>query len=697
MVTSLTPYPYAMTPISNITPFTYADGITYLEKLELLRVWLNENLVPDVNGTLESLITDFQTGIKNAELTTTESEARINALIDTMIAELTTAFDNRVILGANSNVVPAPAPSGGDDLAALTTLTENNPGKTIALQTNAVYKLSDFIPLKGSLLGNGATLDFSTMPTAPGIGQRYALKAAGTLDQLRVVSNPIVKMSRVITGIATTSGLAVGDLILLTNDERPVPGMSRTDRDKGELGIIVSIDSDSQITLANGVSLDYGTFDLKIQKVNPVDGLTIRDLKIKMRGVGSAHNGIEIQYGRNINIENVSVNGAEDVAISLRTVINGNVNGCDVRNSTSPSFSSTGYGVSIVDGSRDCKVSGNNFYNCRHFIAGGGFWPAIYIDISDNHGTKSISAAYDCHEPCFYWTFRGNSATGVTNGFGIRGQYVTVEDNLVVDCPGRSYDAGTVDGVTEQRGIRFLRNRAIGVKGFGISLDGQATSVEPKSLKIDCEIVGNVLRDCGGDSIIARHFQGVSILNNTVIGAVRHGVLALGLAANAANQGITEDLPSTRLVFGGNVIKSPGGDGIQLNLVDDISFTGDMVYGALNHGIEVIKCNRTSFSGVSTRYSAYSGILLSGGTQHSLVGCLVSGGTNVNYDAFRSTNSSDVTISGGYYAGGRTGVATTGAALGDRVIVTGVNAKSTLGASKITSDAVTQVIVNNIV
>ena len=88
--TSPTPFPYLASPISNISPFTYADGITYLEKLELLRVWLNTTLVPSFAESFDSAVAEFQAGLTNAELTTTVSLADWTTRFDAFMADVTT-------------------------------------------------------------------------------------------------------------------------------------------------------------------------------------------------------------------------------------------------------------------------------------------------------------------------------------------------------------------------------------------------------------------------------------------------------------------------------------------------------------------------------------------------------------------------------------------------------------------------------
>ena len=47
------PYTNSANPISNITPFTYGDGYTYLSLLEDMRVYLN-TMIDSVNANTDS-------------------------------------------------------------------------------------------------------------------------------------------------------------------------------------------------------------------------------------------------------------------------------------------------------------------------------------------------------------------------------------------------------------------------------------------------------------------------------------------------------------------------------------------------------------------------------------------------------------------------------------------------------------------
>lgn len=532
------------------------------------------------------------------------------------------------------------------------------------------------------LHGYGATLDARTLPAGTTFGQAVAIKVTGTVGTPVAVGTAVPKWSRTIAGVSSTGELSKGSLVVLSNEEQPIPGMTRPDRDKGELAVVQSVDSATQVTITTGSLFDYSTNGLTIAPVTPARDVTIRGFTLRLGGVGSVHNGIAATNAQDLTIEDVHIDGGEDTAISFHTVWNGVVKNSTVRNSTSPTIGNTGYGVAILDGSRHCLVQGNHFYNCRHFIAGGGRWPAAFIDVLDNHGEKSLDAAYDCHEPCFYWKFVGNTATGVRLGFVIRGQYITVDSNEITWSETQAYKVQTFDGVTEQRGIRLINNTS-GHSMFGLLVDGRAAGAEPASLKIGAEIVGNTIHNSQGEGILLAHFQGAVVSGNTVSNALNRGINLMGITGT----------PSTGLVADGNRITGTGWQGIALTLVDLAVLQGNAVTGTGYGGLEMTSCNDVTISGLMVSAPARSGIQVMTCNRVALVGAAISGGMGTTYDAVRVTGSSDISIQGGHLASARHAIYTTTT---DYVVVTGVNARAAANATKINVDATNKVIANNV-
>jgi len=64
--------------VTNVTPFTYRDGMTFLELLERMRRWINGSLVPDTNKNFEAMIKAFEDSVKKI---TGDSQAAVDELI----------------------------------------------------------------------------------------------------------------------------------------------------------------------------------------------------------------------------------------------------------------------------------------------------------------------------------------------------------------------------------------------------------------------------------------------------------------------------------------------------------------------------------------------------------------------------------------------------------------------------------------
>ena len=92
LVTTLSPNGLLpLRPVSNITPFTYRDGETYLEILYALRDYILE-LGPEVDGKLALLLADVQAQVTALETTITETDAgwtsRFADFVTTVNAEI---------------------------------------------------------------------------------------------------------------------------------------------------------------------------------------------------------------------------------------------------------------------------------------------------------------------------------------------------------------------------------------------------------------------------------------------------------------------------------------------------------------------------------------------------------------------------------------------------------------------------------
>lgn len=90
----LPPYAPPYIPYNNITPFTYRDGLTYLEKLEDFQAYVNTVLVPYFNDNFEFLSNEFVTQVNIMIDTVNNALAAQDADVDKKIADLTKYVDD---------------------------------------------------------------------------------------------------------------------------------------------------------------------------------------------------------------------------------------------------------------------------------------------------------------------------------------------------------------------------------------------------------------------------------------------------------------------------------------------------------------------------------------------------------------------------------------------------------------------------
>lgn len=575
----------------------------------------------------------------------------------------------------------ADAPNGIDDTASLNAQLLAAQGKTLKLLAGQTYKISATVnvPSRTTLDFNGAILDARAMPAGVTLGERVAIKSAGARVATLSVSTALAKGSRIISGISSTDSMSPGDIILLRNDEPPVPGMTRVDRDKGEMLTVKTVDSTTQITVTTGLLFDYGITGLLINTLDMVRDVKIIDPKIIMGGIGSNHNGIEIQYGVGINITGAYVDGAEGIGINLRTVIDSEINSPHVKNSTSGTAGTTGYGVAINDGSRRVNVNEPIFENCRHFVAGGGVWPTVFVNINNAYGSVSISTPYDTHEPCFYWNFNNCTAENAIGGFIMRGQHITITGGNVINSSHWGYQAMVFDGVTEQRGIRFVDCKVDGAVLGGYQIDGIADN----SRKIDCAVVNSVARNPGTYGVSAANFDRLDV-DVKVVGSTNHSVLI---------QGVSNVNRSTSLTLKADVANSLI-NSLFLRHIDGIVTAPSNLTNSGGTGIQVTECDSVGFELLRIAGTALGGVTLSNCTKVVFNSPIIGGGVSASYDAIRATGSTDVSVIGGILSSARNAIYTSTT---DYVTVMGVNVRGAASASKIGVDATNKVVVNNLV
>lgn len=171
-------FPGSGIPYTNVTPFTYRDGLTYLEVLEDLRAWLRDTLVPWLNDTVGSLESAWHTEVDalvaavnaaldaqatqvNGALTTQSGEVNENIAALTLYVNSSIAEIINNSLSANDGIVR--------DLV-------NNVASLTRVALDAVYQAKGTVPDAAV-----AALLATATSTRVALDGRY-LQSAGTVD-----------------------------------------------------------------------------------------------------------------------------------------------------------------------------------------------------------------------------------------------------------------------------------------------------------------------------------------------------------------------------------------------------------------------------------------------------------------------------------------------------------------------------------
>lgn len=184
-------------PFQNITPFTYRDGLTYLEVLEGLRCYVNETLVTFINDNLTELGDDFVT--------------EVNALINTVNTSLGAQTDsNNAALTSLTNFVNT---SIADDH---TWTTEQIATMQAAVDSavNEVINSSIVVedPVAAGIINDPTSQTRAALNvlTIAGQGMTYVIPAGSTSDAAQAILSAAVSGSEVRFSPGTYAAPATG-------------------------------------------------------------------------------------------------------------------------------------------------------------------------------------------------------------------------------------------------------------------------------------------------------------------------------------------------------------------------------------------------------------------------------------------------------------------------------------------------------
>ncbi|MGF9856536.1 right-handed parallel beta-helix repeat-containing protein [Priestia endophytica] len=549
-----------------------------------------------------------------------------------------------------------------------------------------IYIVTSFIKVYSNmeLYGDGynTILDGSNIPAGTELNQSNLFKVEGTTGVSTIINEYVNSATSSIT-VSDANPFSKGDLVIVTSDEVYTPGTANELLKKGEIHVIREV-SGTTITMSDNFFFSYdNTKNAKIQKVKPIENTIIRYMKIRMGGIGSTHSAISCNYTRNVLIQNVEIDGAEDAGIWTFNSFSLSIKKCIISNSTSPtSIGNTGYGIAVIGTTRNILIEENTFFNCRHGVTGGGSRPSILVNVFKNKAYGcTINFPFDCHEPCLYWVFRHNTASGCKGGIIARGQYITIEENDIINSTDQGIRVESYTAVTNQFRNIIRNNRIKKASGYGINIDGYQSRMR------ETLIEGNVIDETKGYGIRLTNFRSASISRNSVLNTSGVGIYVGG-------SGSTK---SVDLVMNDNSVNYSNLSSILLENVDRANLNINKVRGSTTKQcLSILNCNEVQVNGGVYREGFLYGIYLSGGVKHQINDIRCSITSDTNGDGIRCVSITDLIINGGLIDNNpRFGIYVSES---NYVIIRGVNARDNGRSPKILVDstAVNKIVDGNI-
>jgi hypothetical protein len=304
-------------------------------------------------------------------------------------------------------------------------------GGGIVFFPEGTYRITDTLLIEDDdvvLLGApGAELDATGMPNQVTLSSQFAIQALGTQGSNVTITSDLAAGDDTVV-VTSTSGFAAGDMVLITSDEKYADGAS-AGGDRGALYRIESITDATTLVLTEPSWFSHAAASsARIRTITPVRGFGVDNLTLRGGGEDDLdHCGIQVRYAEEPILRNVTAHRFRDTAIQFRTVWGGIIDRPITRDGIHTVAGQTGYGVSVVDGSRHTQVLYPEASNSRHAVTGGGNPVSIHVNVVQGVAIDMRAAAFDCHEECWWWTFDHCEAYGGDDaGFGIRGQETTL-------------------------------------------------------------------------------------------------------------------------------------------------------------------------------------------------------------------------------------------------------------------------------
>jgi hypothetical protein len=437
------------------------DSIQEAHDLALEDVTINRKL---------SATGDFTGTINGGDVTLTEPG--LSGAFNAHLADMAKVFVN--VLSPPMPIAKAPNNGVDDDSVAINACVDwlfaRGGGVVFTPNTGTDYKILNSVIQKSGvyIISNGATWDTSEL--TPLDTQKYAIRAAGTLEDSILLTADAVKGTDSIT-LESVTGLTAGDYVQLasTGDYFPHTG-SGGEVDRGEIKRIRKIESLTvyfEEIIYDNYTMAYAPF---IKKINFVEDVKVKGIKIKgAPGSNDLEHGIYYTYVNNFVIDETDIEDVDLYLIGLASCIRGEVKSNHLRSTLYESEGSIFYGIAVMDCCQWIRVHHNHAERVRHLwvcssrTQGQGYWGYPRFITVDGNIAKDMminasgrSYAYEHHGYGDNVVCINNIADGCYSGFDIDGGGITVARNIIRNVYGTGISI--TDSCADARNIHIEDN-----------------------------------------------------------------------------------------------------------------------------------------------------------------------------------------------------------------------------------------------